>query len=128
MIEKIKLWAQIVSIPMIMGFAGYMANAYVGEMKRMNDFEQRIHSDPLDVLKAEEHIKTFEDDKKQILQFQNHVDEVTHELVETAKILFEQRKQDSIVRMKDAVTNYQTKQQVDTLIKFWRQYNAKTEN
>ena len=91
---------------------------------------QRMHTDPTTVIKTEEHIKQVEEDFKTRMEFQMHVDDITHELVQTAKELKNQRKQDSIIRMRDAITNYQTKQQVDTLIKFWREYNAsvKTNN
>ena len=84
---------------------------------------QRMHTDPTHVIKAEEHIKNVEEDFKQRMEFQIHLDEITEELTETAASLRQQRKNDSIVRMRDAVTNYQTKQQVDTLVKFWKEYN-----
>jgi len=84
---------------------------------------QRMHTDPTNVIKSEQHIKNVEEDFKLRMEFQLHLDEITEELTETAASLRQQRKNDSIVRMRDAVTNYQTKQQVDTLIKFWRQYN-----
>ena len=92
--------------------------------KEKAEMEMRVHRDPQTVIKAEQHLENVDEDYKMRMEFQIHVDEVFHELTETAKQLKEQRRQDSIIRVRDAITNYQTKQNVDTLLKFWRSYNA----
>lgn len=115
----------------LMTIIGLGAGFFMWALDKSAEWEQTkqlLHTDPAEVIRAEEHIKTFEQDKKSQLQFEAHVDDITHELLSTARELKDQRKQDSIIRMKDAITNYQTKKQVDTLIKFWKQYNASVNN
>jgi len=126
--EKIIKYLPLATLMTVIGIGIGIAKFLVEEVKNRSTIEQRLHATPEERLKAEEHVKTFEEDKKMMIQWRAHYDEVTHEVLNATRDLNKQRKQDSIVRMNDAITNYQTKQQVDTIVKYWKKYNESVNN
>ena len=107
----------------------YGAYTYVKDKgAKDREYEGRMHSTVEDRVIAEEHLKHFKEDLKVRTDFQIHVDQVLHDITQMGKRIEEQRKQDSILRMKDAVTNYQAKVNSDTLIKYWKEYNESVKN
>lgn len=118
----------LATLSAVVGFGMWLADFLIKEAQTRQDIELRLHTTPEDRIKAEEHTKNVEEDFKERMEFQMHVDDMVHELTEAAKEIKEQRKQDSIVRMKDAVTNYQTKELVDSIFIFWKEYNASVQN
>jgi len=125
MLDKLVKYLPLASFLTIIGMGIAIVKYTIEESAKREADQQRMHSTPEERILLEEHLKNVDEDFKRQMRFEEHVDEVFHEFQETAKALREQRKQDSILKMRDAVTNYQTKQQVDTLIKFWREYNEK---
>lgn len=121
--DKIVKYVPLASLITILGFGFAFAKYLMDQAAKDATDEQRLLSTPEIRVKTEDHIENVEEDFKKRMKFEEHVDDIFHKFEETAARLEEQRKQDSIVRMRDAVTNYQTKQQVDTLIKFWKDYN-----
>ena len=124
MIKKILPYLPLATLMTVIGIGIGIAQFLIAEVQAREEIKQRIHSDPAKVIETEKHIENVEEDFKKRMEFQMHVDQMTHELLETAKEIKEQRKNDSIIRMRDAVSNYQMKKNVDTLIKFWKDYNA----
>lgn len=124
MLDKVLKYLPLASLLTILGFGLAAGKYFIQEIQYRERMEQRMHTDPKVVIEAEAHIEDFKEDKKQMMKFQQHVDEVFHELTQTANEIKRQRKQDSIIRMKDAVTNYQMKKTIDSINKYWKDYNA----
>lgn len=105
---------RLTTLAILVGFGG-LFYAFGG-------YELRLHSTPEERIQAEQFIGEFKETLKENIAREQRRDSITEIFVDGMKLMDTFRVEVKEVQFKNAVTNYQTKQVIDTMKKYWDDY------